>query len=153
MTYIPGDFWRICDVCGFKMRASASRRRWDNLMVCAEDYEERHPQDFVRGRKDHQIVPDPRPMPVDVVVGPLVTTTSAAAVAGATTVNLTSALNFEVGDRIGITLASGEVFRATVQTVPTTTQITLSSSTKLPGPVSSGANVVNYSAVSTPSYE
>ena len=70
MTYIPGNFWRVCDVCGFYTRASDSSKRWDGLMVCRADFEERHPQDFVRGRVDRQNVPDPRPEPDDVFIDP-----------------------------------------------------------------------------------
>ena len=66
--YIKGDHWVICDVCGFKCRSSKTRKRWDGLRVCEADWEERHPQDYVRGRHDKQIVPDPRPRPVDVFV-------------------------------------------------------------------------------------
>lgn len=68
--YIPGDFWRMCSTCGFQFRASQTFRTWDNRYVCAEDFETRHPQDFVRGRKDIQNVPNPRPEPPDVFVGP-----------------------------------------------------------------------------------
>lgn len=50
--YIPGQNWCICDVCGFDFRAGQMRRRWDNLLVCPEDWEPRHPQDFVRGVRD-----------------------------------------------------------------------------------------------------
>lgn len=64
--YIPGDFWRICDVCGFKTRASATQKRWDGLMVCRKDWEPRHPQDNVRARPDKQIVANPRPEAADV---------------------------------------------------------------------------------------
>lgn len=66
MTYIPGDFYRICDVCGFKVRASETSKRWDGLMVCKADWEPRHSQDFVRGRRDKQTVPNPRPEAPDV---------------------------------------------------------------------------------------
>lgn len=64
-NYRAGDYYVICDVCGFKIRASETRRRWDNLRVCTKDWESRHPQDFVRGRRDRQRVPDPRPEPAD----------------------------------------------------------------------------------------
>lgn len=63
--YRPGDHWIICDVCGFKARASDSRKRWDGLRVCKPDWEPRHPQDFVRGQRDRQTVPDARPEPTD----------------------------------------------------------------------------------------
>lgn len=54
-----GDHWVCCDVCGFDYRASQIRIRWDGMAVCPQDYEERHPQDFLRARKD-----DPRVWPV-----------------------------------------------------------------------------------------
>lgn len=66
--YIPGDFWRICDVCGIRYRASQTRMRWDRLMVCEKDWEPRHPQDNVRARPDRMAVPNPRPDAVDVFV-------------------------------------------------------------------------------------
>lgn len=67
-TYRPGDHWIICDVCGFKTRASQSRKRWDGLRVCHKDWERRHPQDFVRGRRDRQRVPDARPEQTDTFI-------------------------------------------------------------------------------------
>lgn len=66
--YRPGDFYRICDVCGFKVRASETKKRWDGMIVCIPDWEPRHPQDFVRGKVDKQTVKDPRPEPTDVFV-------------------------------------------------------------------------------------
>lgn len=150
MAYIPGDFWRICDSCGFKVRASMTRKRWDNMIVCDADFETRHPQDFVRGRTDRQNVPDPRPEPVDRLLGPLTTTTTAAAIAGATTLALETTARFEAGDDIGVTLSSGDVHRAKINTVATSTSITLTAATKLPGPVSSGALIVDYDAVAEP---
>jgi hypothetical protein len=45
-------------------------RTWDGLFVCKADWETRHPQDFVRGRKDVQNVPNPRPEPSMTYVGP-----------------------------------------------------------------------------------
>lgn len=68
--YRPGDWKRVCDVCGFDYYASQTRKRWDGLIVCDADFESRHPQDYVRGRKDRQNVPDPRPVPAAVYAGP-----------------------------------------------------------------------------------
>jgi hypothetical protein len=45
-------------------------RTWDGLFVCRADWETRHPQDFVRGRKDIQNVPNPRPEPAEDFIGP-----------------------------------------------------------------------------------
>jgi hypothetical protein len=50
--YKPGNHWVVCDVCGFDIRAADAMERWDGLIVCPEDYEERHPQDYVRVTKD-----------------------------------------------------------------------------------------------------
>lgn len=50
--YRRGENWSCCPVCGNEYRASAFRKRWDGLWVCAEDYEERHPQDLLRVTPD-----------------------------------------------------------------------------------------------------
>lgn len=63
--YRPGDHYVICDECGFKYRASETRMRWDKMRVCTKDWEPRHPQDSVRGRRDKQSVPHARPDPPD----------------------------------------------------------------------------------------
>lgn len=70
MTYKPGDFWRIDDRTGFKVRASQTRKQWDQLIVHNREYEVRQPQDFVRGLRDNQNVPDPRLRPEDIAVYP-----------------------------------------------------------------------------------
>ena len=64
--YRPGDFLRVCDVCGGVYYASETRKQWNGLIVCEEDYETRNEQDFTRGVADRQRVPDPRPEPADV---------------------------------------------------------------------------------------
>lgn len=56
-----GNWNAICDQCGRKFKASMLKKRWDGLMVCHEDWETRHPQEFVRGRKDTGHVPWTRP--------------------------------------------------------------------------------------------
>lgn len=65
-----GNWNAICDVCGFKFKASTMRKRWDGLMVCETDYELRHPQDFLRVRGDHPAVPWARPEAEEVFHGP-----------------------------------------------------------------------------------
>ena len=56
-----GDWNAICDVCGHKYKASQLKKRWDGLMVCDEDWETRHPQEFIRPIKDMQKLPFTRP--------------------------------------------------------------------------------------------
>jgi hypothetical protein len=58
---VLGDWNAICDQCGRKFKASQLRKRWDGYMVCKEDWETRHPQDFVRPRPDSGKVPWTRP--------------------------------------------------------------------------------------------
>jgi hypothetical protein len=66
MGYIPGDPWAICDICGFKVRMSTTKKTWDGLRVCAKTcWSPRHPQDFVRAIPDRQMVVDARPEPED----------------------------------------------------------------------------------------
>lgn len=58
---VIGTYNAICDVCGFEYKAKDMRLRWDNAFVCKKDWEPRHPQDFLKGRKDRQRVPIARP--------------------------------------------------------------------------------------------
>lgn len=69
-----GNHNAICDVCGRKFKGQELRKRWDNLMVCHSDYEERHPQDLIKGIKDRQVPPYIRDMP-DVLTFQTITTT------------------------------------------------------------------------------
>jgi hypothetical protein len=148
MTYIPGDFWRICDVCGFKCRSSQTFKRWDGLITCSEDWEPRHPQDSVRGQVDRQMVPDARPEATDNIIGPLQTTISVAAAAGATTLSVASSVRFGLTDRIGVFLDTGSVERHIVLSIPSATSLEVTA--PLGGSASIGNIVINYSAVSEP---
>jgi len=61
--YVSGDWNITCDVCSKKIKFSEARKRWDGFLVCREDFEMRHPQDFVKTRQDKISVPDTRPIP------------------------------------------------------------------------------------------
>ena len=147
-TYRPGDFLRDCDRCGETVYASETKKQWDGLIVCAIGcFEERHPQDFVRGRVDRQNVPDPRPVPTARFVGTLDTVTTAAAVSGQTFVLVESTARMLAGDRINIALNDGNMALMTIQTVVSSVRLNLASG--LPGSVAEGAIVVDMTAVST----
>lgn len=60
-----GDYNCICDSCGRKFKASTMRKRWDGLFVCEEDFEIKHPQLSLKVHADKQMVPIPRPDPVE----------------------------------------------------------------------------------------
>ena len=67
--YFESGSWRvICDECGREFRSYQLTKRWDGLMVCSEDWETRHPQDFVRGVADKIAPPYTRPEQADTFV-------------------------------------------------------------------------------------
>lgn len=59
--YKEGDFNRICDACGFKVKASGTRKQWNGLIVCKRHWEAQNQQDFLQAKVDKQWVVDPRP--------------------------------------------------------------------------------------------
>lgn len=65
-----GNWNSLCDSCGRKFKALDLKKRWDGLMVCKEDYELRHDQDFLRVQKEKIAVPWSRPYPTaDTFIG------------------------------------------------------------------------------------
>ncbi len=68
--YKSGDNWVVCQVCGMDIYASDIKKRWDGILVCPEDYETRHPQDFVRARKDRVAADIVAPKSSEVSVAP-----------------------------------------------------------------------------------
>lgn len=60
--YKHHDHNAICDVCGNKFKASELRERWDHARVCQEDWEPRHPQEFIRGIKENPKMEFSRPL-------------------------------------------------------------------------------------------
>jgi len=51
------EYNTICDVCGFKFKASELKQRWDGPMVCKDDWEPRNILDFYRTRNDVHKLP------------------------------------------------------------------------------------------------
>lgn len=72
MSYTPhykrGTWNAVCDRCGLVFKSDQLRKTWDGLYVCHDDWEPRHPQDFVKGVKDDQSVPWTRTEGADVEV-------------------------------------------------------------------------------------
>lgn len=61
-----GNWNFICEVCGFKRKATEGVERWDGFMVCKPTikkgcWEMRHPQDLIRPIPDQQKLPWTRP--------------------------------------------------------------------------------------------
>lgn len=68
-----GDWNTICDLSGFKVKASETVLRWDGQRVLKRFSEPRQPQDFVRGVKDNPNVPWTRPEQPDTFLSAPVT--------------------------------------------------------------------------------
>jgi hypothetical protein len=85
-TYaIKGDWNGVCEVCGFKFKASQLKKRWDNLMVCKEDFETRHPSDLYRAPIGKEsVVPWTSPEPTDETVSVTFTGGTSTALPGGT---------------------------------------------------------------------
>ncbi len=79
--WISGEWNAICDVCGFKFKASQLRQRWDGLRVCSEDWETRHSQELIRPMRDQAKLPWTRPE-TDNEVDPVCTITGIQGIAG-----------------------------------------------------------------------
>ena len=62
---ILGNWNALCDSCGRKFKATDLKKRWDGLMVCREDWEQRHPQDLLRVQREQISVPFARPYPAE----------------------------------------------------------------------------------------
>ena len=57
-SYFKDGEWNCtCPICGREVKSSKMRKRWDGQMVCEDDLDPRHPQDFIRGREDNTSVP------------------------------------------------------------------------------------------------
>jgi hypothetical protein len=63
-----GNWNAICDSCGRKFKASSLHKRWDGMMVCEEDWEQRHPQDLLRVQREQIAVPWSRPQAPDTFI-------------------------------------------------------------------------------------
>lgn len=53
----PSGHWVLCDRCGCSVRADKARLTWEGFVVCPDDWEPRHSQDFVRAKFD-RIAPE-----------------------------------------------------------------------------------------------
>ena len=60
--YLDLGGWNAqCFRCGRKRKNSDLRKQWQGYWVCKEEWEPRHPQDYVKGVVDLQTVPWAQP--------------------------------------------------------------------------------------------
>ena len=148
--YRLGSYYRRDDRSGRKVRAEDSRKEWNGAIVHERSWEQRHPQDFVRGTNDDQRADDARPTPTVGILGPLTTTLTAAAAAGATSLTVESSTRFSTGATVWVMLGitdGATVHRTTLASVPTSPTMTLVAA--LPQAAASGSLVSNITAAST----
>jgi hypothetical protein len=112
-----GSFYRQDDRTGFPQRAERTRMEWTGLIVDKKVWEPRQPQDLVKGVQDQQSVPDARPLPPPVFIGPIYVQLSANCPVGTTSLPLPSLVGLNAGDRIGVMLDSGVLFNTTIASV------------------------------------
>jgi hypothetical protein len=115
--YIPGSYYQICDRTGFKVRNFNTQREWDGLQVRDASWEPRQPQDFVRGVRDYQNVPIPRPQQIPVFIGPLTTLLTAGVAAGGNILNVQSTVRMFMGDNILVMLDNMQNFKTMIVNV------------------------------------
>lgn len=65
---ITHEHYIRCDNTGLRVLSGDSRKQWDNQIVWKGQFDERHPQEFVRGVVDNFAVMDARPESPDSVV-------------------------------------------------------------------------------------
>ena len=68
--YRSGDNNLIDDRSGFKIKASTSRKEWNGFLVRKESWEQRQPQDLLRGFPDKQAAQISRTGNADVFLDP-----------------------------------------------------------------------------------
>lgn len=60
-VYVAGDYYVLCDICGFKKRRSECTLDWEKKLVCtATCLDERNPQDSIQPPLERQHVLDAR---------------------------------------------------------------------------------------------
>jgi hypothetical protein len=55
-----GQYWVECQRCGLDYKAKHIKREWTGAIVCFNCWEPRHPQEYVRGRKERLAVRGPQ---------------------------------------------------------------------------------------------
>lgn len=146
--YIGGEWYRICDRTGFKIRDVSTKKEWNGLIVRNESWEPRQPQDLVQGVADDQSVVEPRPRQTNTFIGPLTTVTTAPVALNALVVPLESSLRMAIGDTLWIMMDNGVVMVTNISSVPDT--FTVHISPGMAWPAAANSQVTDVTAESVP---
>jgi len=144
-TYRHGDFKRRCDRSGFRVHASDTRKEWNGLIVDKRFWEPRHPQDYVKGVKDDQSVPEARPW--SATYSQSETTLDADELPGQTVISVASTSDMTIGDSVVVFLDNDETHLSTIDSFSDGDTVTLV--TAIPSKASSGNRfIINSNPVS-----
>ena len=120
------------------MHASRTRKEWNGLIVLDRFWEPRHPQDFVKGVKDDQTVPEARPW--DATYTQSETTLDADELPDQTVLSVASTADMTVGDSIVIHLDNDETHLSTIASFSDGDTVTIND--PIPSKASSGNRVI-----------
>ena len=126
LHYVGGEWYRICDRTGFKIRDVRTKKEWNGLIVRGQSWEPRQPQDLVQGVTDDQTVTEPRPRSTNQFIGPLTTVTTAALAINATIVHLESTAGMAINDTLWIMMDNGSVMVTRITNVVSSLQVQIS---------------------------
>lgn len=119
MPYREGDHYVISDRTGRKVLASRTVKEWSGGIVernHAIDLQ-RHPQEIQRIVAEQQTVPNPRPRPPDIFIGPVETNTAQTAAAGTIYLVVASIRRIVIGDVLGVMLGNLDLWLTSVRQV------------------------------------
>lgn len=139
--YVHGAHNKLCDRTGFKVKSTATMPEWTGSIVRWQDWEPRHPQDFVRGVRDLQAVSDPRPGSSSHTASE--TSLDADELPGQTVISVASTTGVTIGDSVIVFLDDG-THLSTISSFSAGDTITLSDA--IPSKASSGNKVVYMSS-------
>lgn len=139
--YVHGSHNVICDRSGFKVKAGQTRLEWNGSRVRLQDWERRHPQDFLRAVSDSQAVDNPRPGATD-TFSETETSLDADELPGQTVISVASTANMVVGISIIIFMDNEIAHLSTIQSFSANDTVTIVDS--LPSKASSGNIVIVY---------
>ena len=145
-NYVHGAHNVICDRSGFKVKSTEVKREWNHSVVRREDFEKRHPQDYVRGVRDIQSVSNPRPGAPDSPTHSE-TTLDAAELPGQTVLSVTATTDMTAGDSIMVEMDDGTFHLSTIASFSAGDTVTIADAT--PYKAASGNKVIIASAQTT----
>lgn len=119
--YRPGSFYRQDDRTGFPQRAERTKKEWDNLIVDRTVWEERQPQDLVRGVRDDQSVPEARPIGPNTFTGPIYLQLTADVSPGANAIVVNDVYGVAVGGVLSVMSGSGDLLSAVASAIDAAT--------------------------------